>query len=346
VSYIRSNVVGAIATWAVLGALIGGGSGVGQPRRESEQPQAFCDQRASRYGEIGPTWAPDGSAVAFVSTLCGTRQLFRIDSDGTDAVRLTHRDGGFDSEPSWSPDGDRIAFISDRGETLSIYVMRPDGSDVRRLTDDLGNDYGHPAWSPDGTRLLFASDRAFPEARVERLADGRMRVDAASTELFVVDIADGTIERVTANLTQDSHHQGAWLDHDRIVFSSASAAGKDIFVGTFGPPGDASATVPSISADAMTRLTFDGLSDYATVTSDRRWIVYLTRRDGDATEIYRMTPTGESNVRLTHSPGYDQDPAWSHDGRRIAFSSQRSGVTRLYVMDADGGNVSRLTPEM
>ena len=93
---------------------------------------------------------------------------------------------------------------------------------------------------------------------MERLADGRMRVDAASTELFVVDLGDGAIERITGNLTQDSHHQGAWLDNEKIVFSSASAAGKDIFVGTLGPPGVASATAPSIPADSMTRLTFDG----------------------------------------------------------------------------------------
>jgi len=48
-------------------------------------------------------------------------------------------------------------------------------------------------------------------------------------------------------------------------------------------------------------------------------------------------------VVLTNSPGGDFDPAWSPDGRRIAFYSARGGNKEIYVMDADGGNIRNLT---
>ena len=55
-----------------------------------------------------------------------------------------------------------------------------------------------------------------------------------------------------------------------------------------------------------------------------------------------------SNVqRLTDEPGWDSDPAWSPDGTRIAFKSDRDDPDQedcdIYIMDADGGNVRRLT---
>ena len=48
-------------------------------------------------------------------------------------------------------------------------------------------------------------------------------------------------------------------------------------------------------------------------------------------------------TRLTYSDTYDVAPVWSPDGRRIAFSSERDGNPEVYVMNADGSGVTRLT---
>jgi Tol biopolymer transport system component len=73
--------------------------------------------------------------------------------------------------------------------------------------------------------------------------------------------------------------------------------------------------------------------------------------EGD-TEIFTMNPDGTRLVQLTHNSAYDYDPAWSADGKKIAFSSNRapnpvgSNDTEVYVMRADGTNQRRVTDSL
>lgn len=76
-------------------------------------------------------------------------------------------------------------------------------------------------------------------------------------------------------------------------------------------------------------------------------IAFVSSRDGNR-EIYTVNPDGTNLTRLTNDPAVDEEPAWSPDGKRIAFVSNRSGPLRgndyeLYVMNADGSGVVRRT---
>jgi Tol biopolymer transport system component len=56
-----------------------------------------------------------------------------------------------------------------------------------------------------------------------------------------------------------------------------------------------------------------------------------------------MQADGSGQRRLTNHPGRDASPAWSPDGHRIAFASERDGNREIYLVRPDGGNLQRLT---
>jgi dipeptidyl aminopeptidase/acylaminoacyl peptidase len=60
-------------------------------------------------------------------------------------------------------------------------------------------------------------------------------------------------------------------------------------------------------------------------------------------DIYTMNVDGTDQINLTQNPAYDQDAAWSPDGRKIAFSSSRDGDYEIYVMNTDGTGLTKLT---
>jgi Tol biopolymer transport system component/CubicO group peptidase (beta-lactamase class C family) len=99
-----------------------------------------------------PRWSPDGAHIAFVSARNGNRDIYTMDSDGSDPQRLTS-DPAEDMCPDWSPDGAQLVFNSERHGNWEIYVVNVDGSGLRRLTDHPDGDY-QPAWRPAVADIL------------------------------------------------------------------------------------------------------------------------------------------------------------------------------------------------
>ncbi len=77
-----------------------------------------------------PALSPDGQWIAYVSTITGNDEIFKIRVDGSENTRLTENRWEWDKHPSWSPDGAQIVFWTNRDGRKQLYVMNADGSET------------------------------------------------------------------------------------------------------------------------------------------------------------------------------------------------------------------------
>ena len=76
---------------------------------------------------------------------------------------------------------------------------------------------------------------------------------------------------------------------------------------------------------------------------DNKVLIFASIMENGNPDIYTVRSDGSGLTNLTNHPAYDDHPFWSPDGARIAFESNRSGSTQIYVMDADGSDVIQVT---
>lgn len=118
------------SNWIAHRECVGGACGI-----YLTDPDSGAQQRLTSGGSDGqPAWSPNGQQLAYISQDDGNFEIYRINADGSNKVRLTNS-ATSDGLPVWSPDGRWIAFRSDRDGSWGIYVMRSDGSNVIKIAD-------------------------------------------------------------------------------------------------------------------------------------------------------------------------------------------------------------------
>jgi Tol biopolymer transport system component len=111
-------------------------------------------RRLTRDGGFDPTYAPDGSRIAYRLLLAqDDGEIWVMNADGSDRRDLVNDPDFSDWGPAWSPDGARIAFDSNRRVGLALWLMDADGGRQSILTRGHGE---YPSWSPEGRRLVYA----------------------------------------------------------------------------------------------------------------------------------------------------------------------------------------------
>jgi TolB protein len=114
-----------------------------------------------------------GSDLVFVSGRSGPPQIYRMNIDGADIVRLTDGQGEA-VNPSWHPDGQKIAFAWTRGfepGNYNIFIMDVVSRTLVQLTHGAGRNE-NPVWAPDGQHIVFSSTRGRSTQIYTMLADG------------------------------------------------------------------------------------------------------------------------------------------------------------------------------
>ena len=241
--------------------------------------------------------------IAFTSTRDGNSEIYVMDRDGSDHVRLTY-DPAIDSDPALSPDGRRIAFVSRRnGGADRIYVMDSDGEKLMQLTKD--SNCSDPAWSPDGKKIAFVSNR-----------------NGGNIQIWVID-ADGKNPIRLTDGVSDSYPD--WSpDGNRIAFTSGNIGG------------DSHVYVMDADGRNPQQLTRDaGHKRMPSWSPDSRHIAYVSSH-----RIWVMDSDGENQRRLTNING-DEHPTWSPQSDAIAFHAAGRGDGRgIYVVDLTNGAVN------
>jgi Tol biopolymer transport system component len=247
--------------------------------------------------DADPAWSPDGAKIIFGK---GGSGIAVINLDGTSEMNLTTT--GLDGKPSWSSDGTRMAFVRRDGVNGGIFTMDANGANqVRIVADQLSqpgrNENDNPAWQP------------IPAAPNTFTISGRItRVGASLSNVTVALSGTTTATTVTNSL---GNYQFSNLPQNGNYTITPSLANH-----VFAPP-----------SHAFTNLTANQIADFTARetcptpncrTNGR--IVFVRNSD-----IYTASPDGSNPINLTNNPATDNEPAYSPDGNKIVFESNRDG---------------------
>jgi TolB protein len=203
-------------------------------------------------------------------------------------------------------------------------VLNGDGTHRRQLTHSGPDIHFDPSWAPDGRRIVFriSSDRDHI-----RDPDG-IGLDS----IGVVEVANG-------RLTLIQPPQGAlfpdWSPVGNLILLSTVDGGRHAFAGG-GHPVD---TVHTIRPDGSSlRALTHRMGECGAWSPDATKILFCSNPGNGDFETCVMDADRSHVRQLTSSSGKDQGAIWSPNGRRIVFTSTRSGDGELWVMNADGSN--------
>src|SRR2546428_5765610 len=270
----------------------------------------FCCALGLTVQSAARSAAGPSGRLAVTTVDRGAMWVAVVNADGSGLRRLTAAPG-HSVTPVWSPDGRRLAYTHIEGNESQIYLINTDGTGRRRFTGSPGVAL-LPAWSPDGTRIAF----------VRRLG---------SASRIVVANVDRPGE--TPLTPEGDNTAPAWSPDGRLIaFVARGEEHPDLYV---------------MSADGtdQRRLTRDGVLLRPGIVQPAwlpgsRAIAFVERIGRFEQQISTINTDGTGYRRF--ATGYA--PAWSPDGRKVAFVVARHSDAQVYVANADGTAPLKLTP--
>ncbi|MGB7439296.1 MAG: S9 family peptidase [Candidatus Acidiferrum sp.] len=268
----------------------------------------------------------------------GQERIWMIPAAGGEAVALTTEDEN-SSHPRWSPDGKSLAFLSSRKDSdgndgkTEVYLLNRQGGEAQKLTDTI-QDVDDFAWSPDGKRLVLVLRDPSPEeleAAADKNKDENGADKAGSSKkpkaqppwvidrLYFKEDTVGYLERRRTHL---------------YVFDIASKSMKQASSGDYDDSEPAWSPDGKLLAFTSNRSKPDPDATYAVNV----WVVPADNPD-----------KGTTPTQVTTGLAGDHEPAWSPDGKWIAFSTQLDpklfeyGTKHIAVAPATGGQAKVLT---
>jgi len=239
------------------------------------------------------------------------KEIYIADYDGANQRRITVN-RALNITPTWAPDGRSIAYTSyARGfPTLFISFIYEGRRDepTRGATQNW-----LPAWSPDGTQIAFTSNR-----------DG-------NSELYVMNRDGSSLRRLTNHPRIDT--TPTWSPTGvQIAFTSDRSGSPAIYlVGSDG-----------LNLRRVSRVQ-DGYCDRPTWSPAPFNELAFVCRTGPGYDIKVFDFATDETRQITFGEGSNESPAYSANGRHLAFTSTRAGRVQVFTVGRDGKNVRQVT---
>jgi len=281
---------------------------------------------------LGCNSASEGK-IAFVSNFESGSDIFVyiMDADGSNQIKLA--ECGFPLL-QWSPDGKRIAFCGPENE---IGIADADGENLSKIRLPTTEEYviSGLSWSSDGAEIAVVSlawstlpgEPPFP-----------------AMDIYVINVEGGEARKLTDS-PDTNKYEVAWSpDGTQIAFVAFNRDSPDYW-GVYVIDADGSNQRLLVSVPETNWL------QQISWSPDGKKLMYVSsvvagEMESHYHEIYVVDVEDGTITNLTNTPGiYDRYPAWSPDGKRIAFSSGGFARKQVCIMDVDGSNVVKLTDE-
>jgi TolB protein len=258
----------------------------------------FCNEVVKYYtGEAGFF----GSKIAFTAKGRASA-IYAMDFDGANAYKVSNNSSQ-NILPAWSPSGGQIAYTSFMRNNPDLYVASAGGGRPTQLSSQHGMNTG-AAWSPDGSKIALTLSK-----------DG-------NPEIYVISAKDGSIlNRITNDRAIDT--SPAWSpDGGQLAFVSDRNGGPQIFV-------------VQASGGTPRQVSFNGSYNTTPTWSPKagKHVIAYTTRDGSTYDIVTLDLDTKAMTRVTQNEGSNEEPAFSPNGRAIAFARAGQGV---FIANADG----------
>ncbi len=304
------------------------------------EPAESSERQLTRgaFDDIQAAWSPDGRSLLFVraaeegklveaSDVFGrymNGNLWLLDPESGKETRLI--DEAFN--PAWSPAGSsdgipRIAFDASWSGPRRIWLADGRGRNAQQLTSDDSEASQHvrPRWSPDGTKIVFQN------------------LEGTKSDIRLVDVQTRVTKWITYDYVMDL--QPVWsYDGGSIFFSSYRSGGINIWSMPVDDDGSPAGTMQQITAGAGHDVDLD------VPRSHERVLFAILKQNA---ELWRL-PVDPTSGAATGPPeqvvaGARESTrgAWSPDGERIAFGSDRGGEMNLWLLSLRDGRTRRLT---